>query len=89
MYIEVTEQMFIDVLMKHRPDNFSYEGLKALYEYYNDYEEATGTTVELDVIAICCEHSEMTEEEALDVYEGDIPHEHLVIPGTDRIIVDH
>ena len=39
-------------------DNFSYEGLKALYDYLEGYEEATDKKVELDVIALCCEYSE-------------------------------
>ena len=41
-----------------RPDNFSYDGLKALYEYIEDVESDTGDEIELDVIAICCEFSE-------------------------------
>ena len=39
-------------------DNFSYDGLKALFEYLEDYEEDTGEEVELDVIALCCEYME-------------------------------
>ena len=41
-----------------RPDNFSYDGLKALFDYLEDYAEDCGTEIELDVIAICCEFSE-------------------------------
>ena len=39
-------------------DNFSYDGLKALFEYLEDYEEDTGEEVELDVIALCCDYME-------------------------------
>jgi len=39
-------------------DNFSYEGLKALFEYLEQYEDDTGAEVELDVIALCCEYME-------------------------------
>ena len=39
-------------------DNFSYDGLKALFEYLEEYEEGTGEEVELDVIALCCEYAE-------------------------------
>ena len=39
-------------------DNFSYDGLKALFEYLEEYEEGTGEEVELDVIALCCEYME-------------------------------
>jgi len=41
-----------------RGEQFSYDGLKALYEYLVEYEEDTGTEVELDVIALCCEYAE-------------------------------
>ena len=39
-------------------DNFSYDGLKALFEYLEEYEEGTGEEVELDVIALCCDYAE-------------------------------
>ena len=41
-----------------RGEQFSYDGLKALYQYLVEYEEDTGEEVELDVIAICCDFSE-------------------------------
>jgi len=41
-----------------RPDNFSYDGLKALFDYLEDLSDDCGTEIELDVIAICCEFSE-------------------------------
>ena len=41
-----------------RPDNFSYDGLKALYDYLEDLSEDCDIEIELDVIAICCEFSE-------------------------------
>ena len=41
-----------------RPDNFTYEGLNALFEYFEEYEEDSGQQVELDVIAICCDFTE-------------------------------
>ena len=41
-----------------RPDNFSYEGLEALFNYFESLEEETGVEIELDVIGICCDYSE-------------------------------
>ena len=41
-----------------RTDNFSYNGLKALYEYLEEYEDNTGEEIKLDVIALCCDFSE-------------------------------
>lgn len=41
-----------------RRGNFSYGGLKALYDYLIELEGNTGKEIELDVIAICCDFSE-------------------------------
>jgi hypothetical protein len=39
-------------------NNFSYDALRALYDYLEEYEESTGETIEFDPIALCCEWSE-------------------------------
>ena len=49
-------------------DNFSYDGLKALIEYLEEYEDSTGEEVELDVIALCCEYAEY---DSLSEYNDD------------------
>jgi len=49
-------------------DNFSYDGLKALFEYLEEYEEDTGEEVELDVIALCCDYMEY---DSLNEYNDD------------------
>ena len=76
-------------------DNFSYAGLEALFNYFEEYEAATSEEIELDVIAICCE---FTEYASVDEYYGedgyvieDIEHDHEVIriPNTDRFIVGY
>ena len=51
-----------------RPNNFSYEGLTALYDYLIQFEEDTGEEMELDVIALCCDYSELTEMEIRSSY---------------------
>lgn len=48
-------QAFTDM---NRGNNFSYSGLKALFNYLEEYEESTGEEIELDVIALCCEYTE-------------------------------
>jgi len=67
MYINVTETMFKDEFKAIRPDNFSYEGLSALYEWFTELEEQ-GEPMELDVIAICCEFSEEPLSDVLENY---------------------
>ena len=49
---------FTDSFNAIRPDNFTYDGLRALYDWFEQYEDDTGEDVELDVIAICCEFTE-------------------------------
>lgn len=46
-----------------RGDNFSYDGLRLLFDHLENYEEDTGEKIELDVIAICCEWTEHTLED--------------------------
>ena len=48
-------QAFIDC---GREGTFTYEGLAALFEWIEQYEEDCGAEIELDVIALCCEYSE-------------------------------
>ena len=50
---------FIDAFRDHnRLDNFTYDGLEALFDYLEELGDDCGTEVELDVIALCCEFSE-------------------------------
>lgn len=42
----------------NRPNNFSYSGLTALFEYFEEYEHSTGESIEFDPISICCEYTE-------------------------------
>jgi len=51
-----------------RNDNFSYDGLGVLFEYFEDLGEDIGEEIELDVIAICCDYSEMTYDEVVNDY---------------------
>ena len=55
-----------------RENSFSYEGLKALYDYIEEYEESCWIEMELDVIALDCEFTEYSSiKEAYEVYEND------------------
>ena len=49
------ERAFADYNLK---ENFSHEGLRLLFEYFEEYEENTGEEVVLDVIALCCDYNE-------------------------------
>ena len=50
MYIDVTESIFMDAFRNYgRKDDFSFEGLQALYEMLTEDEDGIGE--ELDVMA--------------------------------------
>jgi hypothetical protein len=51
-----------------RQDNFSYDGLRVLFEALEEYEDSTGSEVELDVVALCCEYSEEKPEDVAKNY---------------------
>jgi hypothetical protein len=59
---------FRDYFHEIRPDNFSYQGLRILFDYLEEYEESTGEEIEFDVIAICCDFSEESFENIADLY---------------------
>jgi hypothetical protein len=63
------ERAFVDA---NRRDNFSYEGLNALFDYLEDYEEQTGEEIELDVVALCCDYSEDHPENIIMNYSIDV-----------------
>ena len=58
-------QAFID---HDRGEQFSYEALGLIFEYYEETEIDCGTPAELDVIATCCDIVEMTDDEVRTVY---------------------
>jgi hypothetical protein len=64
----LTKSNFIHEFNKCRPDNFTYDGLAALYDYFEQYSEDTGENIEFDPIAVCCEY---TEYENLEEFKGD------------------
>jgi hypothetical protein len=71
MHIIVTKNIFIDSFNSVRPENFNYSGLSALFEYFDDMDDLGGESIELDVIAICCDFSQYTVKDALEVYRLD------------------
>ena len=77
-------------------NNFSWDGLKALFEYLEEYEEGTGEEIELDVIALCCEYAEYdslkeynddygTKYGEIDLIQDDTTL--IKIEGTERFII--
>ena len=87
---------FKNEFKKIRPDNFSYDGLTALYDYLIQYEEDCGTELEFDAIAYCCEYTEYDSfEDVKKNYDvEDLEHLEqnttvLKIPNTSRLIIQN
>jgi uncharacterized protein with ATP-grasp and redox domains len=74
----VTKSSFMDAFRDAgRRDQFTYDGLSALFDYLEEYEQDVGDEMELDVIGICCDFSEYgsveecAEEHGLESDEED------------------
>lgn len=84
----MTETLFVSRFKEIRPDNFSFEALRTLFQYFDELSEDTGENIEFDPIAICCDFTEYGEKAALndfgylfddnDVYEEDRDYEELI-----------
>ena len=65
MYTIVTEGNFRNTFLTsaNYSENFSYSGLTALYDYFEELEDELNESIEFDLIAIAGEYSELTIEE--------------------------
>jgi hypothetical protein len=80
---------FRNAFQSVRPENFSYEGLEALFNWLEELEEAGEQETELDVIAICCEFTEYENlKEFQDNYGDDYPDIEAIQDKTSVIMVD-
>jgi hypothetical protein len=74
---------------------FSYEGTKALFEYFEQYEQDTGEQMEFDPVAIRCDFDEYENlQEIKENYQDietleDLQNHTTVIeiPNSDRLII--
>ena len=93
----ITQFQFCDWFQQNRPNNFSYEGSKALFHYLEDLEDSIGEKIEFDPIALCCEYDEYDNlKECLEAYSNlklktidDLrDHTHVIeVDGLDSIII--
>ena len=69
VYLETFMNEFSGVSAEYR-NNFSYEGLKALYNYLEQLSEDMGEPIKLDVIDLCCKYSEYENlQEVMENYD--------------------
>ena len=53
-------------------DNFSYDGLAALFDYLEDYEQSCGIEIDFDPVALRCEFTEYNNvKDAYGDYQPD------------------
>jgi len=72
MYTRVTEDNFRNTfLASDYKNNFSYDGLTALYDYFSELEDELGEPIEFDLVAIAGEYSELTIKDLRDNYSID------------------
>jgi hypothetical protein len=85
---------FSDAMIEH---GFSYEGAKALFEYFEQYEQDTGEEMEFDPIAFRCSFDEYENlQEIKKNYKNIETLEDLQktnttvieIPDSDRLIIE-
>ena len=70
MYTRVTEDNFRNTFLTsaNYSENFSYSGLTALYNYFEELEDELNESIEFDYISIAGEYSELTIDELRDNY---------------------
>lgn len=93
----ITKYQFIDWFRSsdNYRNNFSYDGLGALFDYIEELEHDIGEDIEFDPIALCCEYSEYNSfEELKDDYDDIESIDDLYdctqvihIPNSDGIII--
>ena len=67
------ENDFINEFNAHnRMDNFSYQGLRILFESLEQTAIDCGVNIEMDVLALCCEYNEDTLADIIDNYDIDV-----------------
>ena len=59
----------------NRLNNFSYKGLRVMFDALNELAQDCEMVIEMDVIALCCEYSEDTIEDVIDNYDIDLSDE--------------
>jgi len=96
MKTDVNLNDFRDAFKRFDRDNFSYEGLGALYDYLIETELEMETELELDVVALCCDFSEYENIEEFQAdYSGtadyltmeDVEAATTVIPFGDKCFI--
>ena len=63
---------FCDYFRQIRPDNFSYQGLRVLFDHIEEIDNSCGEDSELDVIGLCCDFAESDWQTIAADYDSSI-----------------
>lgn len=55
-----------------RLNKFGYDGLRVLFDWLEQYEQACGDKIDLDVVALCCEYSRDSWDSITESYNIDL-----------------
>ena len=91
----LTRFRFIDEFKRIRPDNFSHEGLHALFDYFEELSHDIRQPIEFDPIAICCDFREyesfkQLQEDYDNIIDFEDLHNHtqvIRLEGSDGFII--
>mgnify|MGYP003134887306 CR=1 FL=1 len=93
MITHVTQSEFIDTFRNSHSykNNFSYDGLMALFEYLEQYEDSTDEQIQFDMIGLCCDYTEYSNiEEFINDYGDSLElHENLDYSEIISVLRDH
>jgi hypothetical protein len=60
---------FVDAFNAYdRYSNYGYDGLRIIFDYFEEFEDSTGEEIELDVIGICCDVNMMEFDDVISDY---------------------
>ena len=83
MFIKINEHEFTLAFDQvNRAENFTWLARRELFRWYEDLEENTGESIELDPIAICCDWSEYTAGELMEEFG-------YLIDDESPVVVEH
>ncbi len=71
MYQSINEYQFRDTLLQSDTykDNFTYDGLTVLFDYFEELEQSQGQEIQFDYVSIACEFSEASPSEIFDAFD--------------------
>ena len=83
------ESDFIDEFKAYnRQDDFSYKGLRVMFDALNEMAQDCEMVIEMDVIALCCDYNELSIDDVIRDYQLDADadvidylHDHTMVLG--------